>query len=166
MRTLLDHYYRFLKIALTFLMGLMLIPVLMQIVSRHTGIVPRYVWTEEAARFCFVWIIMLGSVIAVRDGTHFCVDLLPHPSTPRRQALSSIIVHGAMLVLALFFAWYGFHFAKFGWRQTSEMSGINMLSIYIAFPLAGVSWVLFLSDKIARDYKLFQVTKGQPDERT
>ncbi len=50
----------------------------MQILSPLHRIIPRYIWTEEIARFCFVWIIMIGAMIAVRDGTHFDVDVLPH----------------------------------------------------------------------------------------
>jgi TRAP-type C4-dicarboxylate transport system permease small subunit len=34
------------------------------------------------ARFCFIWVILVGSMIAVRDGTHFTVDLLPKASKP------------------------------------------------------------------------------------
>jgi TRAP-type C4-dicarboxylate transport system permease small subunit len=37
--------------------------------------------------------------------------------------------------------------------QSSEMSGINMLSIYITFPLAGLTWILFLLEKLALDFK-------------
>ena len=61
MKTLIERYYGFLKVALTALMALMIVPVALQILSRHTGIIPRYIWTEEAARFCFVWIIMIGA---------------------------------------------------------------------------------------------------------
>ena len=56
--------------------------------------------------------------------------------------------------MALVFAWYGYAFAIFGWIQTSEMSGINMLSIYAAFPLAGLTWALFLAEKIVADIRL------------
>lgn len=72
----LDVYFALLKFALGLLMFLMIVPVLMQILSRYSGIFPRYIWTEEAARFCFVWIVMIGSMIAVRDDSHFKVDLL------------------------------------------------------------------------------------------
>lgn len=154
MKPLLERYYRFLKVMMTLLMALMLVPVCIQIVSRFTGIVPRYIWTEEVARFCFVWIIMIGSMVAVRDGSHFDVDLMPHPKTKRQEGVSKLIVHIAMTLMAVVFAWYGFYFARFGAVQTSEMSGINMLSIYISFPLAGVTWVLFLVEKIVEDIQL------------
>jgi TRAP-type C4-dicarboxylate transport system permease small subunit len=36
------------------------------------------------------------------------------------------------------------------------MSGINMLSIYISFPLAGFSWALFLLEKIVEDARTWR----------
>lgn len=59
-----------------------------------------------------------------------------------------------MLLMSIVFAWYGVGFAKTGLIQNSEMSGINMLSIYISFPLAGVTWVLFLLESIVDDMRL------------
>ena len=161
MKLFLDHYCRLLKVIMTLLMALMLVPVSIQIVSRYTGIVPRYIWTEEVARFCFVWIIMIGSMVAVRDGTHFDVDLMPHPKTKRGEGAAKLIVHIAMTLMGVIFSWYGFQFAQFGAIQTSEMSGINMLSIYISFPLAGVTWILFLAEKIAQDVRLIASKKSE-----
>ncbi len=153
MKPLLDGYYRFLKVTLTCLMGLMIIPVFMQVISRFTDLLPRYIWTEEVARFCFVWIIMIGSMIAVRDSTHFDVDLLPKPKRLRNRGLLKLVRHTSMLALAIVFLVYGIDFAKFGMAQSSEMSGINMLSIYISFPLAGLTWIFFLLEKLAKDFK-------------
>ena len=154
MKRLLDGYHRLLKVFMTLLMGLMIVPVFVQVVSRYTGIIPRYIWTEEIARFCFVWVIMIGSMIAVRDGSHFVVDLLPKSETPRQEGICRLVVHAAMTLMAVVFAWYGIDFARLGWVQTSEMSGINMLSIFAAFPLAGATWILFLAEKIVADVRL------------
>lgn len=154
MKSLLAGYHRLLQGLLTVLMGLLIVPVSLQVLSRYTGVIPRYIWTEEAARFCFVWIIMIGSMIAVRDRAHFDVDVLPHPKTPRQRGLAGLVVHGAMMVMAVVFVRYGYDFAKFGAIQSSEMSGINMLSIYIAFPLAGVTWIAFLLEHLVADFRL------------
>jgi TRAP-type C4-dicarboxylate transport system permease small subunit len=161
MKRLLDRYYLLLKTTLTILMGLLIVPVVLQIVSRYTGIIPRYMWTEEIARFCFVWMVMIGAMIAVRDGAHFEVDLLPAPRTARGRAIAGMVVHGIMLLMAVAFVRYGYDFAQFGLRQTSEMSGINMLSIYIAFPLAGITWTLFLGEKLVEDYRRIQSAKPE-----
>lgn len=162
MTKLLAGYHRLLNQIITVLMGLLILPVTLQILSRYTGLIPRYVWTEEAARFLFVWIIMIGSMIAVRDRSHFDVDLLPHPKTPRQKGVAGLVVHGVMLVMAVVFIRYGYDFAKFGAIQNSEMSGINMLSIYIAFPLAGVTWALFLAENLVADFRLLRQTSADP----
>jgi TRAP-type C4-dicarboxylate transport system permease small subunit len=146
-RRALARYYLFLQTVVTTLMGLLIVPVTLQIVSRYTALIPRWIWTEEAARFCFIWIIMVGAMIAVRDGTHFDVDLLPRPKTPRGEAATRLLVCGLMLVMAFVFVAYGYDYARFGWQQNSELTGINMIVMHIAYPLAGVTWVLFLGEK-------------------
>ena len=101
-------------------------------------------------------------MIAVRDSSHFDVDLIPRPKRFRSQGILQLVRHIAMLALAGIFLYYGIDFAKFGFAQNSEMSGINMLSIYISFPLAGLSWALFLGEKIYQDIR---VIRGDPDPR-
>jgi TRAP-type transport system small permease protein len=148
MRRLLDAYYLALKVLLTVLMAVIIVPVSMQILSRYTGIVPRYIWTEEIARFCFVWIILIGAMIAVRDNTHFDVDVLPASSNPKVNLTLALLKYGLMAVVGLTFVRYGYDFAILGSRQRSEIASLPMLAIYIAWPIAGVTWLLFLGEKM------------------
>jgi TRAP-type C4-dicarboxylate transport system permease small subunit len=154
-RKILDGYYRLLQVALTVLMTALIVPVTLQILSRYTGVIPRYIWTEEIARFCFIWIVMIGAMIAVRDGTHFDVDVLPK-GTAKVEAGLRIFVHVAMLLASLIFVTYGYQFAKFGSIQHSEIAGLPMLAIYIAWPLAGVTWIAFLGEKFREDLRIFR----------
>jgi TRAP-type C4-dicarboxylate transport system permease small subunit len=151
MRRLLDGYYRLLQIILTLLMFALIIPVAMQILSRYTGLIPRYIWTEEIARFCFVWIILIGAMIGVRDATHFDVDVLPVSENPKVKFAARLFVNLAILVMAVSFLWWGWDFGVLGSRQVSEISGLPMLAIYIAWPLAGASWLLFTVQRILDD---------------
>lgn len=155
-KRLIDGIYRVLQILITLLIGLLLVPVVLQIVSRFTELIPRYIWTEEAARLCFIWIIMLGSMIAVRDGTHFDLEVLPQRKTPRNRALMRMLRHVMMLLMALIFVWFGYAFALFGYNQESELTGLNMLAIHIAWPLAGVAYSIFLFEKLWKDARLFR----------
>ncbi len=152
----LDLLHGFLKIVLTFLMGVLIVPVTMQILSRYTGLIPRYIWTEEIARFCFVWIIMIGSMIAVRDGTHFDVDVLPHTTNPKIEAALRLFVHLAMLLTGLIFIYFGMDFYALGARQMSEIAQLPMVTIYGAWPLAGIIWTLFLIEKFVDDFRLWR----------
>jgi TRAP-type C4-dicarboxylate transport system permease small subunit len=153
--------YHALQVLVTALMALLIVPVVLQILSRFTNLIPRYIWTEEVARFCFIWIIMLGSMIAVRDDTHFDLEVLPVPKTAHGRALARLIRHGLMLLVALTFVWFGYEFALFGFDQESELSGLNMLAIHIAWPLAGLVYSIFLAEKIVQDLRLF---RGGADE--
>jgi TRAP-type C4-dicarboxylate transport system permease small subunit len=156
MKALLDLWYRALRVALTLLMAALIVPVTMQILSRYGGIIPRYIWTEEIARFCFVWIIMIGAMIAVRDGSHFDVDLLPRSTNPVIEGASRLLVHLATLVVAVIFLVYGWRFVRFGWNQTSEIAELPMIWIFASFPLAGLTWLAFLGEKLAEDLRLLR----------
>ena len=156
MSTLNTWLYRALQALITALIAVMIVPVTLQIVSRFVDFVPRYIWTEEVARFCLIWLVMLGATIAVRDGSHFDVDVLPAPATARSKAVAAMIVHVCVLMVALIFAWYGMAFAQFGYIQNSEMTGINMLTMHIAWPLAGIAWILFTIEHLANDVKLYR----------
>ncbi|HEX7549624.1 MAG TPA: TRAP transporter small permease subunit [Candidatus Methylomirabilis sp.] len=146
-KQILAGYDRVLRFVITWLMILLVIPVTLQIVSRYTELIPRYIWTEEAARFLFIWIIMIGSILAVRDETHFNVDVLPKPKTARGKALATLWVDLAILLMAVIFVWFGTAFVKFGYSQTSELTGINMVFIFGSFLLAGVSWVAVVAER-------------------
>ena len=148
MQKLIRGYYRLLKLLATVLMGLLVVPVTMQILSRYTGLIPRYIWTEEAARVLFMWVILTGAMIAVRDGTHFEVDVLPTPANPKGEAIMRLIVYVFMLIFSGIFVVYGVEYAKFGYMQTSELTGMNMIFVNGMYLFAGLTWFLFLGERI------------------
>src|SRR5207237_9490584 len=122
MRALNSLLDRGLQKLITALIAVMIIPVTLQIFSRFFEFIPRYIWTEEVARFCLMWLIMLGATIAVRDGTHFDVDVLPSPKTARGKAVSRLIVDLSILMVALLFIAFGWHFALFGFEPHSALT--------------------------------------------
>lgn len=162
-KSVINGYYRVLQVLVTALMGIMIVPVSLQIFSRYVGFIPRYIWTEEAARFCFIWIIMTGASIAVRDGTHFEVEILPQAKTARGKLIGQMSVIIGMMFMALTFLYYGYGYAAFGYRQTSELTGINMVLIHGVYLLAGLSWTVFLIERAVD--ALAQFRGGHHDAR-
>src|SRR5947208_17121634 len=59
-------YGKLLEILLAACVGILVIPVTLQVISRYTPFIPSYIWTEEMARFLFVWTIMIGAMVGVR----------------------------------------------------------------------------------------------------
>ena len=127
MRKLLDAYGRALNLGLVIAVAVLIVPVSLQIFSRFTALIPSYIWTEEMARFSFIWMVMIGAMVGVRDGAHFDVDLWPE-LPPRANALLRIVANVFVLVFALVFVWYGIAFVQFGWHQTSELADLRTIA--------------------------------------
>ena len=187
MSKLIGAYCRLLNVLLVVSVAALLVPVTLQMISRLTGLIPAWIWTEEMARFLFIWMVMLGAMVAVRDGSHFDVDVWPDLK-PKANALLRLVSSCFVLVLALVFAWwgwqftsfgwnqtseiadlfvlvmalvfiwYGIRFVQFGWDQTSELAELPMVWIFIAWPLLGVTWLLFVWEGWRRDLRLLAET--------
>jgi TRAP-type transport system small permease protein len=150
-------YAKLLEILLAACVGILVIPVTLQIISRYTPFIPSYIWTEEMARFLFIWMIMIGSMVGIRDGAHFDVDLWPELA-PRANAVLRVVADVFVLVMALVFIWYGIRFVQFGWDQTSELAELPMAWIFVAWPLAGFTWVVFLGERFLANLRLIAGT--------
>jgi TRAP-type C4-dicarboxylate transport system permease small subunit len=136
MKKFLDGYYAFLKIALTILMGVLIVPVTMQIFARYIDFIPR--------------------MIALRENEHFTVDLLPTPKTNRGKAISLLVVDLMTFILAAIFVVWGWPLVQFGLLQTSEMAELPMVFIYMAWPLTGITWILFLAERLNDHIRLYR----------
>src|SRR5262249_536563 len=134
LRKFIDAYYRLLCALLGASVAVLVVPVTIQMISRLTGLIPAWIWTEELARFLFIWMLMPGAMIGVRDGSHFECDVWPELK-PRANALLRVVSTVFVLVFALVFVWYGIRFVQFGWNQTSELADLPMTWLFIAWPL-------------------------------
>ena len=147
---ILDRGCMALRVALGVMMGALAIPVAMQVISRYTGLIPTFLWTEELATFLFVWIVMIGSIVAVWDGTHFDVRITRDSMSPLMRLLQNGVVHLSIMIFGAFFLFYGFEYTEFGSKQRSVMMRANLAITHISVPIAGGAWLLLSS------YRLFE----------
>ena len=132
--------------------AILVVPVTLQIISRYTALIPSYIWTEEMARFLFIWTIMIGAMIGVRESSHFEVDVWP--DLPRRaEAAVRIVARLGILALALIFVWGGIEFTRFAWYRISELAELPLWTIHIAWPIAGLTWIVFLGEQFVDELK-------------
>lgn len=147
MKKLLFLIDALLSFLLIFTVLLLLVPVSLQIFSRYTDFIPRYMWTEEMSRFFFIWLIMLGATLGVREKMHFDVDFLPQLSAKTNKRLLFICQVFMLIFSAVIFYW-GIEFTQFGWNQTSELADMPMWWIFIAWPISGFLWMVFLLNQM------------------
>ena len=148
-----------LRVIIAILVGALIVPVAMQVIARYTGIIPVYLWTEELATFIFVWVVMIGSVLAVWDGTHFDVQVIPESSNPLMLFIQKVIVLVLVGLFGILFAWYGIEYAKFGSIQHSVMMNANLLVTHITIPLAGLLWGVFSLFRLSEAFEQYRSTK-------
>ena len=159
----ITYYYAWaLEILLATCVGILILPVTLQIISRYTDLLPNYIWTEEMARFLFVWTIMIGAMVGVREATHFDVDLWPVLSR-RSEAMVRILARVGILALSLVFVWSGIEFTKFAWNRTSELGDLPLWLIHIAWPIAGVTWIVFAGEQIVDELGVIFGLKSSED---
>lgn len=138
-------YAKLLSWILVASVAILIIPVSMQIFSRTIPLIPAYIWTEEMARLMFVWSIMIGAMIGIREGTHFEVDLWPDMG-PRATAALKLVSGLFVMVFALVFVWWGWEFTWSARNRISELAELPLWMIHLAWPLAGFTWVVFQAE--------------------
>ena len=114
-----------------------------QVLTRYVFQHPA-VWPEEAARYLFVWVALLGAALGVDRGVHFSLDLLTSrlPAGAARR-----LAAGLDLLCAVFAGLLAWHGASLAWRvreQPSAALEIPMSWPYAAIPVAAalMAWSL------------------------
>jgi TRAP-type C4-dicarboxylate transport system permease small subunit len=156
---ILEGFCQILRFLLGALTAMLAVPVGMQVIARYTGVIPVYLWTEELATFIFVWVVMIGSMVAVWEGTHFDVRVTPDASRPLMIFLQQGIVLLLIGCFALLFAWYGLEYAKFGALQQSVMMQANKLVTFISVPISGAVWAIFAFYRLAEAFGIYQASR-------
>ena len=132
------------KVVEALLAALMLGMVMMvfgNVVLRY-GFNSGIVFSEEMSRFCLIWMIMIGAVLAQKENSHFIVDVFPVLS-PRATAMMELLTSVFVLIFSGVFVWWGIDFVEFAWFRTSELADIPLWWIHLPWPVLGVSWVIF-----------------------
>lgn len=136
------------------LLGVLLAMVVYQICARWMPFIPRALWTEEISRFLLVWVIFLGGAIAVRERTHFVLEILgDHPSRLVNQIWQSFIIAMEVAFCAIFF-FRGYFYAEVLRWDVSDIAQISMLWVGAAIPIFGGLSLLYLAELVL--HKFFQ----------
>ena len=91
------------RAALTVLMGLLVLLILLNVVTRYSG-TPIY-WVDEAAVFTMVWLTFVGASVMTRLRMDFAVGLVSDQLPPGGAKVLKVIASLGVLVFALALVW-------------------------------------------------------------
>ena len=105
-------------------------------------VIMRYVfqsslsWSEEVARYLFIWLIYVGISYGVKKSAHISVTALDMVLSPRAQHIMKIVSAVVFLLFALVVVYYGrdvcARIARLG--QEAPATGLHMWVVYAAVP--------------------------------
>lgn len=112
-------------------------------------------WTEEAARFFFIYSIVFGAPIALKRGEYVRVDILINLFSERVKDLLDAVIY---LILTIFFGIVGYNayiFGSLGFNQTSPAMGLPMFIPYMSIAIGSFFLIIY------GIYKVIQRAKGE-----
>ena len=127
---------RSVEITIVALFSVLTIAVFAQVVARYVFNQPP-AWTEELARFCQVWIILLASSICLRKGSHLAVDYLGPALAPGARRAVAVVIGCLIGIYSAVVVIWGVRLLMIGLVQTSPAMHLNMGLVYLVFPIAG-----------------------------
>lgn len=141
------------------LMFLMAVIVTAQVLSRYI-IGKPFTWSEELARYIFVWMSFLGMAVGVKQGAHVALDILVKKLSGISQKALMLLNNGLVGFFGVCLTISGFELVKIGMGQKSPTLQIPMQFVYIVIPISGIILLYFV---LSNTIKMF---KGQePEEK-
>ena len=137
------------RAALTVLMGLLVLLILLNVVTRYSG-TPIY-WVDEAAVFTMVWLTFVGASVMTRLRMDFAVGLVSDHLPPGGAKVLKVIATVGVRVFALALVWMcwvwmdprGIAAAGFNAKDYAEAS-FNFIYTERTQTLEWPTWVLQL----------------------
>ena len=137
------------KVSVIAVSVLMVVVTLSQVVFRYVLVAPLP-WSEELARYCFVWIVFLGAAIGLERGIHLGVDLLVNLLPARLRTGLSVLSNALIAGLAIAIIYASFPVIEMNFLQRSPAMGVQMSWIYMAIPISMVLMLLICIERIVK----------------
>jgi TRAP-type transport system small permease protein len=99
-------------------------------------------WVEEFARFTFIWMAFLGTIVALDRAQHISIDLLAK-ALPR--PVQTGLAHAVDVTILVFLAVYtvkGTDLVRLTVDQLSPQLNVPMSAIHAAIPVSGAIMIL------------------------
>lgn len=125
------------------LLGLMSILIGMQVFMRYV-MGDSLTWSEELARYCFIWCTYLGVSYGVKSRAHICVEAAVNQLPHAFKSKVKVLVHLVFILFAALVVKEGYALTLkiFSFGQTSSSLGIPMGVVYLA-PTCGFALVIY-----------------------
>jgi TRAP-type C4-dicarboxylate transport system permease small subunit len=149
----------------TVVFGFLTAVVTLQVLSRFVFHAP-VIWSEEAARFLFFWVVLLGAAMSVKDRRHFVIDVIGGPMgsarsrKPALRFLLDIVPDVCVLAFSLLLFVEGIGYTEVGLFRIASNSRVNMALVYAAIPTFAALSFIYAAANLLVDWAAFRQGRG------
>jgi len=136
--------------ALIALVAVMTVVVFLQVLYRYVLTQPLH-WSEELARYLFVWLSILGATLALQKQGHFGLDFFLRMLPEKAQRHMGFLIHLLMGAVVLVVLVQGITLVQKTILQESPAMGISMSWAYASLPVGGALMGIHLLVIIIKD---------------
>lgn len=126
-------------------------------ISVALGVIARFfdlalVWTDELARYTFIWSVLLGTVVVFKQKKHIAIDLIGIVFSEKINLVIRVLIHVIMLVIFFILFRYGWILTQQTWNVLTTSLQIPTGLVYLSVPVS--SFLLFIYTLI----EIYQIT--------
>ncbi|MDX6151524.1 TRAP transporter small permease [Marinococcus sp. PL1-022] len=112
-------------------------------------------WSEELARYCFIWLVFIGVSYGVKKQRHIKVDVVLLLLKEKGKVVLNMVSNIIFLLFAVSIAVYGLgiSFQIFGWGQLSPSLGAPMGAVYLAAPVGMLLTAIRITQQLIKQIK-------------
>ncbi len=116
--------------------------VLAQVVLRYAFNNPL-TWSEELARYLFIWCAFLGWIIASRRRSHLAMTFVVERMPRRAQTAVAVVVQLATLLFAWLLGSRGLQLVRNSWDVENVAVPFNLGVVYLIEPIAAAAIAVY-----------------------
>jgi TRAP-type C4-dicarboxylate transport system permease small subunit len=106
----------------------------------------NFFWVEEVGETTLAWLTMIGAAIAVKERSHFALNLVTHRWPPRARAVLHVAHNLIIAGFGGLVAWLGFKLVRQNIMLTSPALEISLGWLYASATVGGILMALYALD--------------------
>ena len=108
-------------------------------------------WSGEASRYLFVYVVFLAAVALTRDNSFICMDLIQSHIPQRARVYYDLVLRLLLIAYAAVLLIYGAQYAMQNAYQRSSSLHIPKSILYMSMPASGFLIILYSLRNIYHD---------------
>ena len=123
--------------------AIFLATILLQIIARFTSI--PVTWSEDVAKYSFVWAVFMGSAWAVGRNEHFAFTAIVDKLKGNKKIIHQLIIHLITLIFTIAMIKYGMDVTTKFWNYTwPNIPTFTMGYVWMSLPVTGITMTMYL----------------------